>query len=42
MNQDKISKSNDKIRLMIKKLNDELNNLINKNLLHLKAKKNEK
>ena len=27
---------------MIKKFNDELNDLINRNLLHLKGKKNEK
>lgn len=39
MNQDKVSKLNDKVRGMIKKFNDELNDLINRNLLHLKGKK---
>lgn len=33
---------NDRIRAMIKKFNDELNDLINKNMQLLKAKKNEK
>ena len=42
MNQEKISKLNDRIRAMIKRFNDELNDLINRNLLHLKGKKNEK
>lgn len=40
MNQDKINKLNDRLRAMIKKFNQELNYLINKNMLYLKAKKN--
>ena len=42
LNQDKLSKLNDRIRAMIKRFNEELNDLINKNMLLLKAKKNEK
>ena len=33
---------NDRVRAMIKRFNEELNNLINRNMLHLKTKKNEK
>lgn len=33
---------NDKLRSMIKKFNEQLNDMINKNMLYLKAKKNEK
>ena len=37
-----MSKMNDRVRAMIKRFNEELNNLINRNMLHLKTKKNEK
>lgn len=40
MNQDKLNKLNEKLRGMIKKFNEELNELINKNMMYLKAKKN--
>lgn len=40
MNQENISKLNERVRAMIKRFNDELNDLINRNLLHLKGKKN--
>lgn len=40
MNQDKLNKLNEKLRSMIKKFNEELNELINKNMLYLKSKKN--
>ena len=37
---DKVAKTNEKIRFMIKKLNDELNEMINKNMLQMKARPN--
>ena len=40
MNQDKLNKLNEKLRSMIKKFNEDLNELINKNMLYLKSKKN--
>ncbi len=40
MNQDKLNKLNEKLRGMIKKFNEELNELINKNMMYLKSKKN--
>lgn len=42
MNQDKLNKLNEKLRSMIKRFNEELNELINKNMLYLKSKRNEK
>jgi hypothetical protein len=39
---DKLVRENDKIRSLIKKLNDELNDLINKNIMQLKNKKEDK
>ena len=39
---DKLTRENDKIRGMIKKFNDELNDLINRNIMLLKNKKEEK
>ena len=42
ISQEKLTKMNDRIRAMIKRFNEELNDLINKNLLLLKNKKNQK
>ena len=39
---EKVSKMNDRVRAMIKRFNEELNTLLNKNMLYLKAKKNQK
>jgi hypothetical protein len=39
---DRLMRENDKIRGVIKKFNDELNDLINKNIMQLKSKKEEK
>ena len=39
---DKLTRENDKIRGMIKKFNDELNDLINRNIALLKNKKEDK
>ena len=39
---DKLTRENDKIRGMIKKFNDELNDLINRNIMLLKNKKEDK
>jgi hypothetical protein len=39
---DRLMRENDKIRGMIKRFNDELNDLINKNIMQLKNKKEEK
>ena len=38
MNTDKINRLNEKMRAMIRKFNDELNDLINKNMAYLKEK----
>ena len=42
MNIDRLSKVNENIREMIRKFNDELNELINKNMILLKDKPIEK
>ena len=39
---DKLMRQNEKIRNTIKKFNDELNDMINRNILLLKGKKEEK
>ena len=39
---DRLTRENDKIRGLIKKFNDELNDLINRNIMQLKSKKEEK
>jgi hypothetical protein len=36
---DRLTRENDKIRGLIKRFNDELNDLINKNIMQLKSKK---
>jgi DNA recombination-dependent growth factor C len=39
---DRLTRENEKIRGLIKKFNDELNDLINRNIMQLKSKKEEK
>jgi hypothetical protein len=41
-NMDRLTRENDKIRGLIKRFNDELNDLINRNIMQLKNKKEEK